>query len=80
MAVDLDAALAVRVHGQRLGDMPPSALRILKLWNRNRLTAAPDDAKLLLLESQIEAVLTHRRLHPLPRPTFVHGFDPPEVP
>jgi hypothetical protein len=75
MAIDLEEALDRMVNGQRLGELRAPSLRILKLWARNRITAAPDDAQLHHLEAQIDAVIEHRRRHPLPRPVTVPHFD-----
>lgn len=74
----LQDALNTVVRGFRLGDLGPLSLRTVKLWNRNRLSAAPEDPALLRLADQIELVCQHRRTVPLPRPAFVPGFDPPE--
>lgn len=73
--IDLEDALGTMVNGQRLGELPVTALRILKLWCRNKLTTVPDDAQLLRLQDKIERVMTFRRISPLPRPVSVPAFD-----
>lgn len=72
----LQDALNTVVRGFRLGDLGTLSLRTVKLWIRNRLTAAPDDPALLRLAGQIDLVSQYRRFVPLPRPAFVPGFDP----
>lgn len=77
MEPTLDDALNTTVNRQRLGDLRPPALRILKLWCTNKLNAAPDDPQLVLLEQKIEMVLKFRIANPLPHPFRAPGFDPP---